>query len=81
MEATFTSADEAKPVVDASGEHVGRIRTVEDETAYVDPESGLTETFLSMLGWAEADEHGDGYALRSDAVDEITDHEVLLKSF
>jgi hypothetical protein len=80
MRETITNSDESKPVVNASGERVGRVISIEDGTARVDPEPGLTETFLSMLGWAETDE-SDTYALRSEAVAEITNEEIRLKEF
>ena len=81
MPPTLTPADESKPVVNADGERVGRVIAVEDETAAVDPEPGLTETFLSMLGWAEVDEESGTYTLQSAAVAEITDDEVRLTEF
>ena len=79
MRETITADDESKPVVNASGERVGRVVSVEDGVASVDPDPGLTETFLSMLGWAES--QGDSYALQSAAVAEITDDEIRLKAF
>ncbi len=79
MRETITAADESKPVVNASGERVGRIVAAADGVASVDPDPGLTETFLSMLGWAESE--GDSYALQSEAVAEVTETEIRLKEF
>ena len=79
MRETITPDDESKPVVDATGERVGRVVSVDDGVASVDPDPGLTETFLSMLGWAEP--QGDNYALQSAAVEEITETEIRLKEF
>ena len=83
MRNEITAEDESKPVTNADGERVGRIIAVEDDNAVVDPEPGLTETFLSMLGWAEVDSNGDGeaYTLDSAAVDVVTDDEVRLTAF
>ncbi len=81
MREQITPADESKPVVNASGERVGRIVSVEDDVASVDPDPGLTETFLSMLGWAEPDDDSDSYALQSEAVAEVTDDAIHLKEF
>ncbi|ATW88468.1 hypothetical protein halTADL_1714 [Halohasta litchfieldiae] len=81
MATTLTDADESKPVTNASGERVGRVVAVRDNAAHVDPDPGLTEEFLSMLGWAEPDEHSDTYALNSEAVAAITDDEIRLKEF
>lgn len=81
MRDTITAADESKPVVNASGERVGRVLSVANGTASVDPEPGLTETFLSMLGWAEPDEERETYRLQSEAVEVITDSEIRLTEF
>jgi len=79
MKESITADDESKPVVNASGERVGRVVSVDDGVASVDPDPGLTETFLSMLGWAESE--GDSYALQSEAVEEVTESEIQLKEF
>jgi len=81
MRETITADDESKPVTNASGEHVGRVVAVNDGVASVDADPGLTETFLSMLGWAEPDDDSDSYALQSEAVAEVTDEEIRLKEF
>jgi len=81
MRETITDDDESKPVTNASGERVGRVVAVTDGVASVDPDPGLTETFLSMLGWAEPDDDTDSYALQSEAVAEVTDDEIRLKEF
>lgn len=83
MRSEITTEDESKPVRNADGERVGRIISVEDDNAVVDPEPGLTETFLSMLGWAEVDDNSDSeaYTLDSAAVDTVTDDEVRLTEF
>ncbi|MFW6320496.1 MAG: PRC-barrel domain containing protein [Halohasta sp.] len=81
MRSTISPDDESKPVRNASGERVGRVVAVDGETAHVDPDPGLTETFLAMLGWAEADDDGETYALSSEAVAEITDEEIRLTEF
>jgi len=81
MESRLTPDDESKPVINADGERVGRVIAVEDGTAAVDPDPGLTETFLSLLGWAEVDEESGTYTLQSAAVEEITDEEIRLTEF
>jgi len=81
MATTLTDADESKPVTNADGERVGRVVAVKDHAAHVDPDPGLTEDLLAMLGWAEPDDNSDTYALHSDAVDKITDDEIRLKEF
>jgi len=81
MSPTLAPDDESKPVKNADGERVGHVIAVEDGTAAVDPEPGLTETFLSMLGWAEVDAESETYTLQSAAIAEITDDEVRLTEF
>ncbi|MFW5977942.1 MAG: PRC-barrel domain containing protein [Halohasta sp.] len=81
MTPTLSPDDESKPVINADGERVGRVVDVEDGTAAVDPEPGLTETFLSMLGWAEIDGESETYRLQSEAIKEITDDEIRLTEF
>ena len=81
MAPTLTPDDESKPVRNADGDRVGRVIAVEDGTAAVDPEPGLTETFLSLLGWAEVDEENGTYTLQSAAIEEITDDEIRLTDF
>jgi len=81
MTPTLSPDDESKPVKNADGERVGRVIAVEDGTAAVDPEPGLTETFLSLLGWAEVDAESDTYTLQSEAIAEVTDEEIRLTEF
>ena len=81
MTPTLSPDDESKPVKNAGGERVGRVIAVEDGTAAVDPEPGLTETFLSLLGWAEVDAESDTYTLQSEAIAEVTDEEIRLTEF
>ena len=81
MTPTLSPDDESKPVKNADRESVGRVIAVEDGTAAVDPEPGLTETFLSLLGWAEVDAESDTYTLQSEAIAEVTDEEIRLTEF
>lgn len=72
----FDDSDEGKQVVDASGDTVGRVVSVEHGTAHVDPDPGLTEKISSKLGWGDSDE--ETYILQEANVAEITDDEVRL---
>ena len=69
--------DEGKKVIGPNGEEVGRIKTVEHGTAYVDPDPGLTDTVMSKLGWGDRDD--DTYPLQEASVREVTDDEVHLQ--
>ena len=81
MPPSLTRDDESKPIRNADGDRVGRVIAVEDGTAAVDPEPGLTQTFLSLLGWAEIDDENGTYTLQSAAIEEITDDEIRLTEF
>ncbi len=69
--------DEGKPLVDSNGEKIGMIAEVEDGTAHVDPDPGITGMIRSKLGWGDTD--GGDYALDSDRINIITDDEVRLE--
>ncbi|WP_135304292.1 hypothetical protein [Haloarcula amylovorans] len=77
MTVTFTEADEGKEVVDASGNTLGLVTEIEQDTAYVDPDPGLTETVKADLGWAEAD--SDEYTVKQDAVETKADEKLHLR--
>lgn len=72
----FTKDDVGKPVVDSSGERVGRIVDTRGGTAYVDPNPDVVDTVKSKLGWSDADE--ENYELNGDDVKEVTDEVVRL---
>jgi hypothetical protein len=76
MDQNITDEDEGKRVVDATGNNVGIVKTVEHGTAYVDPDPGITDSVMSKLGWGDTEE--ETYPLDSGNVDEITDDEVRL---
>jgi hypothetical protein len=76
--AQFSDDDEGKTVVNADGEEVGIITTVEHGTAHVDPDPGITDKIMSTLGWSDQDE--DTYPLQEESVEAITDDEVRLAS-
>lgn len=75
-EINFDDDDEGKEVVDANGDTVGRIVTVEHGTAHVDPDPGITDTIMSKLGWGDTDE--DTYPLQEAKVAEKTDDQIRL---
>jgi hypothetical protein len=68
--------DSGMDVYDAHGEEVGTVATVEDDTAYVDLDPGLTDEVKSSLGFGDTDE--DTYALRDEMVDTVDDDGVHL---
>lgn len=79
MTIDITDDEEGKPVVGPDGEKVGRVIDVEHGTAYVEPDPGITDTVMSKLGWADADE--DSYPLQEQAVERVTDDEIRLRTF
>ena len=76
MCAEFTDEDEGKRVVNADGDVIGVVETVEAGTPHVAPDPGLTDTIKATLGWGDADE--DTYALDEANVESITDDEIRI---
>lgn len=74
---TLTSDDEGKPVMNADGDQVGRVITVEHGRAHVDPDPGLSDAIRSKLGWGETD--GEQYELDADSVQTVSDDEIHLE--
>ena len=68
---------EGKHVVNAEGDRVGVVSGVRGDTAYVDPDPGITDSLMSTLGWENVDD--DDYPLDSESIERITDDEVHLK--
>ena len=75
--AEFTDDDEGKRIVNAEGDQIGIIESVEGGTAHVDPDPGMTDTIKSKLGWGDTDE--ETYQLDAGSVESITDDEVRLQ--
>lgn len=69
--------DSGMDVYDAHGDEVGTVATVEDDTAYVDLDPGLTDEVKSSLGFGDTD--NDTYALRDEMVDTVDDDGVHLQ--
>ena len=78
MSRAVTEAEKGKPVFDADDEKVGIVVRVEDGTAYVDPHTSLLDEYRLLLGWSDEDE--DVYALPADAIEEVTDREIRLRT-
>ena len=73
---TLTEDDEGKNVVNADGDTVGRVTSVEHGKAHVDPDPGLADTIRSKLGWGDADE--DNYQLDASSIESVSDNEIRL---
>lgn len=69
--------DSGMDVYDAHGEEVGTVATVDEDTAYVDLDPGLTDEVKSSLGFGDTDD--DTYALRDEMVDTVDDDGVHLQ--
>nr|WP_049931131.1 hypothetical protein [Halosimplex carlsbadense] len=76
MADTVSDDDQGKPVVDDNGEKVGVVSDVRGDTAYVDPDPGVTDKVRSRMGWSDADD--DDYPLAGDEIATITDDEIRL---
>jgi len=74
---TINDSDEGKKVVNANGDQIGMVTSVESGMAHVDPDPGVTDKIKARLGWEEADR--DTYTLPKEAIGEITDDEIRLE--
>lgn len=74
MTATVTDDAVGKPVVH-DGETVGVVTTVEQGTAYVEPEPGIREEIRGTLGWDAGEEV---YPLPETAIAEVADGAIRL---
>jgi hypothetical protein len=72
----LTSVDEGKPVVNACGEEVGRLVTVENGSGHVTPGDRLSDDIRDELGWT--DDERDRYRLDARNVATVTDSDVRL---
>lgn len=73
---TLTEDDEGKNVVNAEGDPVGLVTSVEHGKAHVDPDPGLTDTIRSKLGWGKDDV--ENYRLDSSSIERVSDNEIHL---
>ena len=73
----LSSEDEGKDVVDETGEQIGIVATVQGDTAYVDPQPGVTDRLKARLGWG--DHGGDDYPIEAAQIADVTDDEVVVR--
>ncbi|ELY98848.1 hypothetical protein C482_11233 [Natrialba chahannaoensis JCM 10990] len=76
--ATVTRDDQGKNVVDETGNQIGIISAVEEGTAYVDPEPGLTDRLRARLDWGS--HSSDEYPVEPSQIKAVTDDEVVVRS-
>lgn len=76
---TLTEDDVGKEVVDATGEKVGMVATVDEgeNVMYVDADPSITERIKAALDWGEIGK--EDYPVDADHVSRIDDNEVELK--
>ncbi len=74
--ANLTEDDIGKSVVDADGVSVGTISSVEEGTAYVEPDRDTYEKVKSKLDWG--DEQRDAYPINSREIAKVSDEEVRI---
>jgi len=77
MSVTLTDDDEGKEVVDASGNTLGIVTEVVEETASVEPDPSLLETTKAEVGWADGD--ADEYNVHEDAIETKADERIHLR--
>jgi hypothetical protein len=68
--------DEGKDVVDATGEKIGMVSKVEEDTIYVDPHPSLADKIKTALDWGDREK--DAYPLDASNIARITDKQVEL---
>ncbi|WP_265111311.1 hypothetical protein [Halosolutus halophilus] len=69
--------DQGKDVVDERGETVGIVAEVEGQTAYIDPQPGLTDRLKARLDWGG---HGDDdYPIEAAQIEEVTGDEIVIR--
>jgi len=75
----LTNAEEGKRVLNADGDTVGMVTSVDEKTgkAYVNPDPNIAEKIMSRLGWDNVDE--DSYTIEQHQIDSMTDDEIHLK--
>ncbi len=74
----LSQSEQGKDVVDETGQQIGMVAEVEGQTAYVDPEPGLTDRLKARMNWGG---HGDDdYPIDSSQIKEITDDSVVIHS-
>jgi len=72
-----THEDEGKRVINFQGDEIGVVKEVNNGTAHVDPDPGITDQIRSKLGWNDADQ--SDYMLQNDRISTVTDDEIRLK--
>lgn len=76
MARTVTDDEIGKRVISSDGEDLGMVASVEEQTAYVEPEPGFIDKIKGAVGWESESE--DIVPIPTEAVAEITDDEVHL---
>ncbi|SDR27432.1 hypothetical protein [Natronobacterium texcoconense] len=74
---TFSPDDVDKTVESAAGDPLGAVVDVDDETAYVEPDPGVTDSLKATLDWEGS---GEAIPLADDAVRKITDDAIRLEA-
>lgn len=77
MDGSVSAATEGDPVIDANGDRLGVVETVEDGRVLVDPAEDISQLAKVVLGWRN---DGDAYSLADRHVASVTDEGVYLKS-
>lgn len=77
MTVHVTVDDVGKDVIDANGDQIGTVETVNDGTALVSPEPEVGDIVTRALGWIDA---RGLYPLREPSIETITDSTIRLRS-
>jgi hypothetical protein len=76
----LSPADEGKVLTDEYAEDIGIVTEIdpEEQVAYVEPEPGVADAIVQVLGFGEAD--ADDLAVSADAVETVTDSELRIRT-
>ncbi|MDJ1432259.1 hypothetical protein [Halostagnicola sp. A-GB9-2] len=75
MAAPLTDDDVGKTVVDAEGKTLGIVSSVENDTAFVNPNPSMLEQLLSKIGMEDTD--GEDYTVTEDMLESVGEEIVL----
>lgn len=77
MTAEITEEHEGISVFNADERRIGIIASVENGTAYVNPDPNIVEEFGAKLGWGNVDQ--ETHPLGEEQIATVTDDEIILR--
>lgn len=78
MVSDITEKHEGIAVFNGDEQRIGIVASVENGTAYVNPDPNIIEEFKTKLGWGNSDQ--ETHPLSEEQIETITDDEIILYS-